>query len=1136
MGNNLSQEEKEGGSGDSDGANAASVDGASAGTEVKRNPFPIADPLPGLQFQSQTNEHSSPPSSQPQSQSPNIIFSSQVPPSTNQRLPPNFSQFPRRNRETVFSPSPPTPQPLAHFSLAALPMEIAQLEIPESPEPEPEPQISAPAPEHESPDSSRKTKKKRRRGRKNNRVSLSSQLRSSIDYSDAPPPPPTMPNNGEEVPSSEVNASQNNWVSVNGSQNRTQNGTSTSQKETSKEEKKRKKKDRKKKTAQQPESPELGNGELASDPAETIEATEAHHHLLSDLPQTNGTAIASTPTNPASRKKRKNSEPKSQSKRKKHKRSHDEHVTPVPVPSFSSLAERLYSTLKKKKKEAEESDQDVVMTDDVEAQPSNQSDQAPPSPESDTSIPNTRVVGRDVHANAESDDNSQLHSKDHRNGLGANSGADDSSPDDAQSQDAIINEESGKEAEGGDDQNSDEEKGDEDQSVHSSDSAAEAASGSASATNDEYKPPFDDTELPDSSGEEHTNDAVAHPTPVPTVTPKQSSTGKRQRQVKPAYYDRPPGGANNGVNGHSSPTVAGPSKSTKQKQPKISTILKGNAVDSPEPKNSSSKLRGPPKKQQSHEVVTGPFSEFELRNITQAVERWREDHNLTQAQVNDLIQGNPREVKSNDFWSRIVATCPNRRRQKVINQCRRKFHNFVARGAWTPEQHEELTTLFERYGNKYAIIGKEINRHPEDVRDRVRNYVVCGDNRRVDPWDQEEEDNLERIVDTALQTIRVQKANGGLSESEPDDKLIDWQLVSEQMRRTRSRLQCMQKWKLIIRQKQAGAGSIDGGEVLPVDQIIEKARDEADAMTYRERYNIVKAIRSHKVNVDSRIPWAKMRSKQLGDQWTRPTIMLAWYRLKLSVPDWKIMTVPEITKQLLKTHHETNKLDYPSGDDYDLDAEYDDLENKINKILKFQHQHTPKTPRTVVKTDDDEEVIEDSEGNENKGNRGEENGDLVGEEDEISDSDTEVKMVNGKGKGKAGVVEPDNESSEGDGSTGDQSSDDDTPMEDAADRDSSGSVDLSHSRDDGSTHRESSADAPSISDTKPQKTRRRPKRYSSSSRTKKAEKSKGLTPSKRKATKTVIEESSQDEANSDDDGEVSSDTNASDASSIPARL
>ncbi|KAI1773120.1 hypothetical protein F4818DRAFT_443481 [Hypoxylon cercidicola] len=556
---------------------------------------------------------------------------------------------------------------------------------------------------------------------------------------------------------------------------------------------------------------------------------------------------------------------------------------------------------------------------------------------------------------------------------------------------------------------------------------------------------------PDTSPDD--SSVAPHATPIPA----RRSAGKRV--VKPTFFERIAQEAN-GENGHSSPSVAGPSNS--KKQPKISAVLSGNSQNPQAPS-----LRQPPdtphSQQQPHELATGPFSDFELRNITEAVERWRDDHGLTQTQVNELIQGNPKEVKSQEFWASIIPTCPNRKRQKVINICRRKFHNFVARGTWSPEQHDELKRLWDIHGNKYTLIGKIINRHAEDIRDRVRNYVVCGESRLVQPWDPKEEEKLASIVADALEVIRAQRENGNDWGGQSDEDMIDWQRVSELMNRTRSRLQCLQKWKLMVRQKQAVSGSIDGGAALSVDEIITKSRDEAEAMTSHDRYKLIKAIRSYKSRADSRIPWIKIREKQMRRQWTRPTLMLAWYRLKRSVTDWNVMSLPEIAKQLSKRYHETEELPFPDGEGYDTAAEYAEIESKIQKILKQQ------TKRATVESSGGED-----------------------DDDEAHDQQSEGD-------------------SEDDGSDDDRPDDVDTSMEDGVEEESNHSVSES-----------SASPGPSIPDLRP--TKNPPPKQTPAKRT----------PVKRRA-KPIPEQSSEEDRIREDD-EVSSDTNASDASSIPARL
>ncbi|KAI1082508.1 hypothetical protein F5B20DRAFT_531572 [Whalleya microplaca] len=499
-----------------------------------------------------------------------------------------------------------------------------------------------------------------------------------------------------------------------------------------------------------------------------------------------------------------------------------------------------------------------------------------------------------------------------------------------------------------------------------------------------------DSDINMANGDDLDNDEVEVPSSVPYANSapfdtdigghKRSQSGStRKRFAKLPFYSRTPAGATENSHEQASPAAAaasrrgpsqqhktelddnvsaGPSNAAqkgKRRQPKISTMLKGKTEDSPDPEPSLRPNRQIARqKLRPEEIVKGPFSEFEIRNISQAVERWRDDHEMTQFQINELIQGTPREMKSSEFWDYVSATCANRKRQKVINQCRRKYHNFVARATWTPEQQEELKDMYEKHGNKYALIGKLINRHPEDVRDRIRNYVVCGDKRRTDPWDQGEIDMLTNIVLEAIEAIQKHHADKGTVYPGPEDDLVDWQIVSEKMGRTRSRLQCIQKWKTI--KAQIEGGSVDG-EILSVDEIVQRARDEAAEMLSRDRYRIVKAVRACDVNADSRIPWAKIKAKKLHDQWSRPTLMLVWYRLKLSIPDWKTMTVPQIADQLLAQYRETRELAFP--DDVDPGGEYAEIEHKVKKIMKFNR--APKSPYFVVKSEDDgdDSAVED---------------------------------------------------------------------------------------------------------------------------------------------------------------------------------
>ncbi|KAI0849504.1 hypothetical protein F5Y00DRAFT_67664 [Daldinia vernicosa] len=1003
-------------------------------------------------------------------QSPDIVFSSQVPPSAT-RVPPSPTHQQYNQPDIKMSSSPPPQQPAAMS-----PKQGAKFEIPESPDYRQQTSTPVPVPSKS---------KKRRRG---NRPSLISQ--------------PRLLESDNAV---------DNETSVNGSSPGAEEGSASVRR-------KRKRNERRRKKALLQASPDLGNLEMPNDPIQSLEpdeVQETQQDLIVGLHTTNTTTTESTPPSASLTKKRKilGSAGKD---RKRQKRDSNGTLGVNSATSFSGLAESLYAGRKKNRKALEVIEDDSMDTGAPRVSPDNHG-QKSISRDSSVSDLNTNSndpnLGEAIHPSTESNEM--------ETGSPDSSSSDaDLSPDRMQqdNQNHVVTNQDSNDEEPESDKRSDG-RG-EQRSIGNGDLVPQTMPN-ADITNDEYPSDVEDI---------HNNSSLG-------LRPKQSSA--RKRFVKPTFFEREAEG-----NANSSANQASSSSATGKKQPKISAMLQlqGNGVDTPTLKKTPSKRRAPPKETQPHELVTGQFSDFELRNITQAVERWRDDHNLTQSEVNDLIQGNPREVKSQEFWARVVATCPNRRRQKVINQCRRKFHNFVARGAWTPEQHEELKKMWEIHGSKYAIIGKLINRHPEDVRDRIRNYVVCGESRRVDPWTYEEEEKLRSIISDAVKVIRERRQEGHILSNESDEDLIDWQRVSELMERTRSRLQCIQKWKLMQKQVQDGVGSIDGGENLPIAQIIQNARDEAETISSRDRYNIVKAIRTFGVNADGRIPWAKVR-KQLSGRWRRPTIILVWYRLKHSVPDHIIMTVPEIIKQLSVRYHETKELDFPSGEDYDQNAEYTEIERKVNKILS-KTQRGPRTPATVVKADDDDDDDDDDDNDDDNDVDGDDDKEIADynkesgadedSQEEDSESNEEDQQIE-KNEDKA-----ENEKSKGSIQSRDESDDESASSDQSEDEELSEQPRTEHASDDSSDlennveedenlQRESSVQSP-IANIRSRKASKSQKRYSLSS---KATTSRTPISGKRKIA-TKMAKPNNNEQGLDVEEELSSDTNASEVESIPA--
>ncbi|KAM0525675.1 hypothetical protein ACHAPE_000386 [Trichoderma viride] len=381
----------------------------------------------------------------------------------------------------------------------------------------------------------------------------------------------------------------------------------------------------------------------------------------------------------------------------------------------------------------------------------------------------------------------------------------------------------------------------------------------------------------------------------------------------------------------------------------------------------------------------GRFTDAEFDGINQAIETFRNEYGLTQVQVNEMIQAPGGTTAGSDharLWYRLFEACPDRKRQKVINVARKKFHNFVARGKWTPDQDAELSALIDVNGTAWSRIAAIINRHPEDVRDRYRNYIVCGANQRRDVWNEEEEARLTEYVKEAMEVIDELRrdAPGTILLQKTYEELIDWQNISEKMERTRSRLQCITKWKAMqarISGKKKERKTSEGKkqkrpaqaqpEVVISDEDIssqlDQARQQMMSMREEDQYRLVLAIQGASVLSDDQIPWGKLLDKKFRSQWSRGTQILLWDRLKQTVPDWETISVLDVAQYIINEYNRTGSLPEVTGSGYDDDEREKEL---------LGHTHFHNKPTAVAKS---AEFVEDSGAEDEHHDNGQQNQD-----------------------------------------------------------------------------------------------------------------------------------------------------------------
>jgi hypothetical protein len=317
-------------------------------------------------------------------------------------------------------------------------------------------------------------------------------------------------------------------------------------------------------------------------------------------------------------------------------------------------------------------------------------------------------------------------------------------------------------------------------------------------------------------------------------------------------------------------------------------------------------------------TAKGKFSEEELGIINNEMLKYREMCDITTFDLNQIIQDTPGKLAS--LWDEMCEALPDRPRQAIVKVCRRKFHNFGVRGKWTKEEDQELKEAYERFPKRWKQIGQILNRHHEDVRDRWRNYVVCGDSMKRESWTEEEEDNLRSVVGECIQAVRELKAAeiarnpNMIHDPRPDIELIDWQIVSEKFGRTRSRLQCLDKWNRLTRLENSEDDSKEL-ELGPRSWRVKTANKDVKHMRREDYLELLIALRNSHAGREGKVNWAKLGDLDLRTKWTCMARKVAWKKLRASVPGNEQMKFQDIVTLLLNNLPENDaELEGVDGD------------------------------------------------------------------------------------------------------------------------------------------------------------------------------------------------------------------------------
>ncbi|KAL9031221.1 MAG: hypothetical protein Q9196_000721 [Gyalolechia fulgens] len=376
-----------------------------------------------------------------------------------------------------------------------------------------------------------------------------------------------------------------------------------------------------------------------------------------------------------------------------------------------------------------------------------------------------------------------------------------------------------------------------------------------------------------------------------------------------------PHGSHNGAScssTHSSPDRTPPPRLEKPSKPRGNKKQRGGK---------KGKEYDPPLQEMSEKG--GMFSDREIKVLDSFRDCYCEENNESHKRFNELIQSN---VRGNPEVTRLFLAIhdriPYRTRQSVMRFCRRHFHNFAARGVWSEADDSALKDAVAKKGKSWKAVGAMIDRFPEDCRDRYRNYLINSENRNTETWAPEEIRSLVRAVDSCMQLLREQRFRAkedkyeghdmpeSASESDheiQDMKLINWQVVSDRMGGTRSRLQCSYKWNQMknadrdeylreIRMQEKGKRSRAKGT--SGSWRLRRAIKKMKNIKSGDKYDILQTFADCGAVTESDIPWTSLGSKEFRERWSAMDMKAALKIFKGQVPGSDSMSYQEVVNRV----------------------------------------------------------------------------------------------------------------------------------------------------------------------------------------------------------------------------------------------
>jgi hypothetical protein len=303
-----------------------------------------------------------------------------------------------------------------------------------------------------------------------------------------------------------------------------------------------------------------------------------------------------------------------------------------------------------------------------------------------------------------------------------------------------------------------------------------------------------------------------------------------------------------------------------------------------------------------------------------------------------------------------------------MRNCRRKWHNYEARGGrWGADEDELLKEVYQLHPHRWTEIATFVKRSPEDCRDRWRNYIVNGENRVTDVWTETEERALLSAVHDCVQKLNEdhEEQHGTLKDYDAW-KFLNWQMVSDRMGGRRSRLQCSYKFKKLHERQSQISGHVEGeiAASTAVDQSpetpekrsswrVDQAQKNWRKMLPGDKYRILQDIVDSETIEEANIPWTLIAKRNKGSYWTTMDRKVAFSKMRDLVHEQdSLEDLLNALKDYFRVHH-TDELE----SFYQPTQE----ESMHRKKRKYRRKSTGRSPKHKSTSD-----VEDSDSDDNE--------------------------------------------------------------------------------------------------------------------------------------------------------------------------